>query len=254
MGHRRRSVSRSTSSCIRIRARCITTSRDRPGSSYWQSVAYTFAGSALWEIAGETTPPSKNDQIASGIAGTFLGEPLFRTSRLLLDRGATAVRDSGARCRRPRSSPPAGVNRADVRRPLRRQSRPRRDRRIRHAAADRRDGADIGRLDSVAANATMDTPFVGFSVDYGFPGQVATTRTRGRSTTSVSTPWRRPAALENLSTRGLHRRTRLRRRRRRARRLGTLRQLRLLRARRVPCLEHGAVVRHDVAVARCATR
>ena len=56
------------------------------GLSYWQSVAYTFAGSALWEIAGETTPPSKNDQIASGIAGSFLGEPLFLTSRLLLGR------------------------------------------------------------------------------------------------------------------------------------------------------------------------
>jgi len=34
------------------------------GLSYWPSVAYTFAGSALWEIPGETTPPSRNDQIA----------------------------------------------------------------------------------------------------------------------------------------------------------------------------------------------
>src|SRR5262245_29381342 len=56
------------------------------GIGYWPSMAYTFAGSALWEIAGETTPPSRNDQIASGIAGSFLGEPLFRISRLLLDR------------------------------------------------------------------------------------------------------------------------------------------------------------------------
>ena len=55
------------------------------GLNYWQSTAYTFAGSALWEIAGETTPPSRNDQIASGIAGSFLGEPLFRTARLLIE-------------------------------------------------------------------------------------------------------------------------------------------------------------------------
>ena len=41
------------------------------GLGYWSSVGYTFAGSALWEIAGETTPPSVNDQIASGIAGSF---------------------------------------------------------------------------------------------------------------------------------------------------------------------------------------
>jgi len=55
------------------------------GLSYWESLLYTFAGSAFWEIAGETTPPSKNDQIATGIGGTFLGEPLFRMASLLLE-------------------------------------------------------------------------------------------------------------------------------------------------------------------------
>lgn len=55
------------------------------GLNYWQSLAYTFAGSAMWEIAGETTAPSRNDQIASGIAGTFLGESLFRIASLLLE-------------------------------------------------------------------------------------------------------------------------------------------------------------------------
>jgi hypothetical protein len=80
------------------------------GLNFWQSWAYTFGGSVLWEIAGEITPPSKNDQIASGIGGSFLGESLFRVSRLLLNAretepgpwrllGATAV------------SPPVGVNR-----------------------------------------------------------------------------------------------------------------------------------------------
>jgi hypothetical protein len=56
------------------------------GQNYWSSMAYTFAGSAMWEIAGETTQPSFNDQIASGVAASFLGESLFRVSRLLLDR------------------------------------------------------------------------------------------------------------------------------------------------------------------------
>jgi Domain of unknown function (DUF3943) len=54
------------------------------GLNYWESMAFTFAGSALWEIAGETTAPSKNDQIASGIGGSFLGEPLFRLAELML--------------------------------------------------------------------------------------------------------------------------------------------------------------------------
>src|SRR5688572_23945639 len=83
------------------------------GLGYWPSVAYTFAGSALWEIAGEATPPSANDQIASGIAGSFLGEPLFRISRLLLERSD----DRPGVWRRLGSvlvSPPTGINHALV--------------------------------------------------------------------------------------------------------------------------------------------
>ena len=57
------------------------------GLNYWESLGYTFAGSALWEIAGETTPPSRNDQITTGIGGTFLGEALFRMSSLVLEKG-----------------------------------------------------------------------------------------------------------------------------------------------------------------------
>jgi len=56
------------------------------GLTYWESLGYTFAGSAFWEIAGENTLPSRNDQIASGVAGTFLGESLFRMANLVLER------------------------------------------------------------------------------------------------------------------------------------------------------------------------
>ena len=57
------------------------------GFNYWESAAYTFAGSAFWEIFGETTHPSRNDQVASGIGGTFLGEALYRMSNLVLEHG-----------------------------------------------------------------------------------------------------------------------------------------------------------------------
>jgi hypothetical protein len=56
------------------------------GLDYWEGLAYTFMGSAFWEIAGETTPPSRNDQINTGIGGSFLGEALFRMSHLVLER------------------------------------------------------------------------------------------------------------------------------------------------------------------------
>jgi hypothetical protein len=55
------------------------------GLGYWEASAYTFVGSLLWEEAGENTQPSINDQIASGISGNFLGEPLFRIASLLLE-------------------------------------------------------------------------------------------------------------------------------------------------------------------------
>ncbi len=57
------------------------------GLGFWPSLGYTFAGSAVWEIAGENTRPSINDQVASGIGGSFLGEALFRMFSLLLEQG-----------------------------------------------------------------------------------------------------------------------------------------------------------------------
>ncbi|HEY1889246.1 MAG TPA: DUF3943 domain-containing protein [Steroidobacteraceae bacterium] len=62
------------------------------GLDFWQASAYTFAGSLLWEEAGENTAPSINDQIVTGIGGNFLGEPLFRIASLLLEQDADQPR------------------------------------------------------------------------------------------------------------------------------------------------------------------
>ncbi|MPZ77567.1 MAG: DUF3943 domain-containing protein [Deltaproteobacteria bacterium] len=79
------------------------------GLNYWQGLAYTFVGSLFWEIAGETTRPSKNDQISTGIGGSFLGEALFRMSNLWLEqgRGSRLWREVVAAA----ISPPVGFNR-----------------------------------------------------------------------------------------------------------------------------------------------
>ena len=80
------------------------------GLSYWAASAYAFAGSIFWEIAGETTRPSKNDQIASGIGGSFLGEPLYRMANLVLEHANGTPRfwrELGAAI----ISPPTGFNR-----------------------------------------------------------------------------------------------------------------------------------------------
>jgi hypothetical protein len=82
------------------------------GLNYWESLLYTNVGSFLWETGGETTPPSSNDQIASGIGGSFFGEALFRMAGLLLegdgDGGKPGFwRELGAAI----ISPPTGFNR-----------------------------------------------------------------------------------------------------------------------------------------------
>lgn len=80
------------------------------GLSFWPSAVYTFLGSFAWEVAGETTKPSINDQVASGIGGSLLGEPLFRLSSLVLEDGKENPgfwRELGAAV----ISPPTGFNR-----------------------------------------------------------------------------------------------------------------------------------------------
>ena len=80
------------------------------GLGYWHSLLYSIGGSELWETAGETSTPSFNDHIASGIGGSFFGEPLFRMASLLLEGGGAnpgLAREIGAAI----ISPPTGINR-----------------------------------------------------------------------------------------------------------------------------------------------
>jgi hypothetical protein len=169
------------------------------GLRYWPSVAYTFAGSTLWEIAGETTPPSRNDQIASGIAGSFLGEPLFRISRLLLERA-----DHGPGLWRilasVLASPPVGINHVLVGDPegsFAPDAVPFSDIRVQFGTT----AMATGRSRSVSS-AALNQPRLALSMDYGYPGNANYRHERPfdyfRIESRVS-----PEGMEQLSTRGL---------------------------------------------------
>jgi hypothetical protein len=61
------------------------------GLSFWWSFAYAFGGSLLWELGGETKPPSINDQVFTSVGGTLLGEALYRSFALILTAGQTSA-------------------------------------------------------------------------------------------------------------------------------------------------------------------
>ncbi len=57
------------------------------GHDFWTSLILANIGSFAWKMAGETDPPSINDQITTGQAGSLLGEALYRMSDLILREG-----------------------------------------------------------------------------------------------------------------------------------------------------------------------
>lgn len=137
------------------------------GFNYWQSLGYTFAGSLLWEIAGETTTPSKNDQVASGIGGSFLGEPLFRIASLILEKsegtpGFWRELLAGA------ISPPTGINRlvyADRFKPVFPGGRPATFTRLQVGA-----NSTASALKDLGQTLVRNEAVADFDLEYGLPG------------------------------------------------------------------------------------
>ena len=169
------------------------------GLGYWEAQALTFAGSAWWEITGEKTPPSRNDQIASGIAGSFLGEPLFRIARLILDH--SDLHHGWRNALATLVSPPVGLNRLLF------------GTRFDDAFADH-NPAYYGRMHLGASRATQpdfntaehverNTAELDLALDYGLPGQPDYTYKRPFDYFSVQAQLTSANAVETLSTRGL---------------------------------------------------
>ncbi len=59
------------------------------GYNFWESFAWPFAGSLMWEIAGEAWAPAPNDFLNTSFGGVTLGEAFYRLSSLTLDNTAT---------------------------------------------------------------------------------------------------------------------------------------------------------------------
>ncbi len=170
------------------------------GLGYWEASALTFAGSAWWEITGEKTPPARNDQIASGIAGSFLGEPLFRMAHLMLKNRSDVPyvwRQWGAAA----VSPPVGLNRLLF------------GERFANSFSDhdpiyygrlRIGGNHLLRDHAVAAeDIKRNDAEIDFSLDYGLPGQPGYTYTRPFDYFSFQAVLSSANGVENVVSRGL---------------------------------------------------
>lgn len=170
------------------------------GLNYWESLGYDLAGSALWEIAGEKVPPSKNDMISTGFGGSFLGESLFRMSNIVLEKGGSTPsfwHEAGAAA----ISPAAGFNR--------------------YAFGDRfdaifarNDAAYYSRLQFGLSNTISGNPGTSaeikrndaqldFAMDYGLPGQPGYSYKRPFDYFVFQSTASSANVFENVRTRGL---------------------------------------------------
>ena len=171
------------------------------GLSYWESLLYTFAGSAFWEIAGETTPPSKNDQIASGIGGTFLGEALFRMASLVLEN-ADGTPKFWRELTAAAISPATGFNRLAF------------GQRFKPVFSSH-DAVYYSRLSLGVSGAPISVPgnsstpsdraaaIADFSIDYGLPGKPDYTYKRPFDYFAFQVTASTANLIENVMTRGL---------------------------------------------------
>lgn len=170
------------------------------GFNYWESLGYTLAGSAFWEIAGEKVPPSKNDMISTGIGGSFLGEALFRMSNIVLEKGGktpSLMYELGAAA----VSPSAGFNRWALEDKI-------------DAAFTRNDANYYSRVQIGVSNILksdaessstlkLNDAQLDFSMDYGLPGQVGYSYSRPFDYFVFQATASSANVFENVMTRGL---------------------------------------------------
>ena len=148
------------------------------GLNYWESLLYDNLGSFLWETGGETTNPSINDQIASGIGGSFFGEALFRMANLVLEGDGDGEkpglwRELGATL----LSPPTGINRfafGDRFKPVFPSHNPATFWRLQLGVSQNTDMSDQGGSSTIKQNEVS----ADFSMSYGLPGKPGYSYTR----------------------------------------------------------------------------
>jgi hypothetical protein len=169
------------------------------GLSYWESLPYVLGGSAMWEVAGETGTPSRNDLITTTVAGSFLGEALFRMANLVLEDGGGLPRpwrEVGAAI----LSPAMGFNRYffDKRFPIFPSNSPAYYGQVQIGGGVMKQSDPSGAAEREKGAALAD-----FSLDYGLPGKDGYRYRRPFDYFTFRLTGTSDDAVESLATRGL---------------------------------------------------
>ena len=169
------------------------------GLDYWEGLGYTFLASAMWEIAGETTPPSRNDQINTGIGGSFLGEALFRTASLVLEHPGD-MKPWAREWLAAAISPPVGFNRRFERY---RGIFPSHDPLYFIRASVGFSGSTTNDPGTSTTKLRPREALVDFLIDYGLPGKQSYPYTRPFDYYSLQATASSANGFENMFVRGL---------------------------------------------------
>jgi hypothetical protein len=170
------------------------------GLNYWEGLAYTFLASAMWEIAGETTPPSRNDQVNTGIGGSFFGEALFRTASLVLEHPGDMpkwAREVTAAL----ISPPTAINRLAFDRF--RGIFPSNDPIYFIRGSVGFSGTTNDQTGTTTTGLHREEALVDFLIDYGLPGKTSYHYTRPFDYYSLQATASSANGFENMLVRGL---------------------------------------------------
>lgn len=148
------------------------------GHGFWPSLVYSNIGSFVWKMAGETDPPSINDIITTGQAGSLLGEAFYRMANLIMRDSGTTKPSRGREIGAGLLSIPSGMNRrilGDRFRANLPDSTPVMFWQLRVGAT----------LDALAKDVSTPTSLflrrdatVDFTISYGLPGRAGYTYTR----------------------------------------------------------------------------
>ena len=172
------------------------------GLSFWASTPVAVAGSLMWELFGEATPPSKNDLLVTSMSGIAMGEATRRLSLLILDNEARGLDRVWREAMVLLMNPGLGLNRLSLGETWHRESNPL-DRRPSNLQSTLAVGTRRLTLDGGPEREVMDLAFGAWALQYGDPYNPARNHPFSSFTFTTELSSGPTTTLTELGTRGL---------------------------------------------------